>query len=167
MMPTHASDGISAPSKVRKSAFAKLMKVSGARVSQMISMGLPVEDDGRIDVGHGREWIRENISATRSAAQAAQADLPFAAQPDAASERLRLLTAQADHAELKAAALRRDLVPAADVEREWGSVFRRVRAGVLAVPSRVRQLLPGLAGSDVEIIEAELRRVLEELADAE
>lgn len=166
-MTMQQPEGMSAPSKVRKAAFAKLVKVTAARMSQMIALGLPVEADGRIDVARGREWIRENISATRSAAQSAQADLPFAAQPDAARERLRLLSAQADQAELKAAALRRELVPAAEVQREWAGILRQVRAGILAVPSRVRQLLPGLTAAEVEVIDAELRRVLEELAHAQ
>lgn len=167
MHHAHGSEAIGAPAKVRKLDFAKLVNVSPGRVSQMVAAGLPVEADGRIDVARGKLWIQENISPTRSAAQAAQADLPFAAQPDAASERLRLLKEQADHAALKNAALRRELVPAAEVEREWSGVLREVRAGILAVPSRLRQVLPHLSAADVEAIDAELRRVLEELAHAQ
>lgn len=161
------SETIRAPERVRKTAFAKLVGISPGRVSQMITAGLPVEADGRIDVAKGKAWIRENVSASRSAAQSPQADLPFAAQPDAASERLRLIKEQADHAALKNAALRRELVPAAEVEREWAGMLRQVRAGVLAVPSRLRQMLPGLTAAEVEAIDAELRRVLEELAHAQ
>lgn len=167
MTSLHGSNGISTPSRLRKAAFAKLVNVSPARVSQMIASGLPVEDDGRIDVAKGKAWIKENVSASRSAAQSPQADLPFAAQPDAAAERLRLIKEQADHAALKNAALRRELVPAAEVEREWAGVLRQVRAGILAVPSRLRQLLPGLTAAEVEAIDAELRRVLEEMAHAQ
>ncbi len=158
------SETIGAPERVRKTAFAKLVKVSAGRVSQMITAELPVEADGRIDLTKGKAWIRENVSASRSAAQSSQADLPFAAQPDAAAERLRLLKEQADHAALKNAALRRELVPAAEVEREWAGVLRQVRAGILAVPSRIRQILPGLTAAEVEAVDFELRRVLEEMA---
>lgn len=167
MRTKHGSEAIQAPDKMAKSAFAKLVKVTPGRVSQMIAAGLPVEPGGKIDVAKGKAWIKDNVSASRSAAQAAQGALPFAAQPDAASERLRLLTAQADSAEMKAAAQRRELVPAADVEREWSGLLRLVRSGILAVPSRLRQVLPHLAASDVEAIDAELRRALEELADAQ
>ncbi|MFG1179940.1 DNA packaging protein [Xanthobacter versatilis] len=161
----HGSETIEAPTKVRKVAFARLVNVSPGRVSQMIAAGLPVEADGRIDVARGKLWIQGNVSPTRSAAQAAQGALPFAAVPDAAAERLRLVKEQADHAALKNAALRREMVPAAEVEREWAGVLRQVRAGILAVPSRLRQLLPGLTPAEVEAIDAELRRVLEEMAD--
>lgn len=167
MIQMHGAEGIGAPAKVRKTDFAKLAKVSPGRVSQMVKDGLPVEPDGRIDVIRGKAWIKDNVSASRSAAQAAQRDLPFAAQPDAASERLRLLTAQADAAELKAASLRRDLVPAVEVEREWSGLLRLVRSGVLAVPSRLRQVLPHLTASDMNAIDAELRCILKELADAQ
>lgn len=167
MKQMHGSEAIEAPTKVRKVAFARLVNVSPGRISQMIASGLPVEDDGRIDVARGKAWIRENVSASRSAAQSPQADLPFAAQPDAAAERLRLIKEQADHAALKNSALRRELVPAAEVEREWAGILRQVRAGILAVPSRLRQLLPGLTAAEVEAIDSELRRVLEEMAHAE
>lgn len=167
MPQMHGSEAIEAPTTVRKGAFARLVNVSPGRISQMIASGLPVEDDGRIDVAKGKAWIKENVSASRSAAQSPQADLPFAAQPDAAAERLRLIKEQADHAALKNAALRRELVPAAEVEREWAGVLRHVRAGILSVPSRLRQLLPGLTAAEVEAIDAELRRVLEEMAHAE
>lgn len=167
MQQAHGSEAIGAPAKVRKGDFARLVNVSAGRVSQMIAAGLPVEADGRIDVARGKMWIGENISPTRSAAQAAQGDLSFAAVPDAKSERLRLIREQADHAALKNAALRRDLVPAAEVEREWAGILRQVRSGILAVPSRLRQMLPHLPAADVEVIDAELRRVLEEMAHAQ
>lgn len=167
MTATHGSDGIEAPQKVSKSAFASLVRVTPGRVSQMIRKGLPVEADGRIHIARGQAWIRDNISAARSASQAGQGDLPFAAQPDAAGERLRLLTAQADAAEMKAAALRREMVPAAEVERAWSGILRQVRSGILATPSRLRQILPHLTATDVEAIDAELRRALEELAHAQ
>lgn len=167
MTKMHGSGAIPAPGKVRKSDFAKLVKVSPGRVSQMVKDGLPVEADGRIDVARGKLWIQGNISPTRSAAQSKQTDLPFAATPDAASERLRLVKEQADNAALKNAALRRDLLPAAEVEREWTGIMRQVRAGVLAVPSRLRQTLPHLSAADMDAIDTELRRALEDLAHAQ
>jgi phage terminase Nu1 subunit (DNA packaging protein) len=55
----------------------------------------------------------------------------------ATAERGRLAKAQADYVEMKTAAMRRELVPAADVEAEWSGVLRTVRTAMLAVPSRV------------------------------
>lgn len=82
------------------------------------------------------------------------------------AERARLAKEQADAQALKNAALRRELVAAADVERAWGDVLRQVRARILAVPSRVRQSL-SLAPGDVELIDRELRAALSELGRGE
>lgn len=80
------------------------------------------------------------------------------------TERARLAKEQADSVALKNAALRGDLVPAADVTREWAEVLRKVRAGVLAVPSRLRASLPHLGAADLLAVDAELRKTLEGLA---
>jgi hypothetical protein len=66
------------------------------------------------------------------------------ALPVATKQRGRLAAAQADVAEIKAAKMRGELVAAAEVESEWSGVLRTVRAGMLAVPSRVSQRLPHL-----------------------
>jgi terminase small subunit / prophage DNA-packing protein len=62
----------------------------------------------------------------------------------AATERMRLAKEQADVLALRNAALRRTLLDAAAVEREWLDILRGVRAGILAVPSRVGARLPHL-----------------------
>lgn len=80
------------------------------------------------------------------------------------AERARLAKEQADAQALKNAALRGELVPAADVEREWGDVLRQVRARILAVPSRLRQSLT-LSPADVDLIDRELRAALTELGN--
>jgi terminase small subunit / prophage DNA-packing protein len=65
---------------------------------------------------------------------------------------------------IKAAKLRGSLVDAAEVEAEWSGVLRTVRAGMLAVPSRVSQRLPHLSAHDVAQID-EVRAALAELAN--
>ena len=67
----------------------------------------------------------------------------------ATKQRARLAAAQAHPVELKAAKLRGELVEAAAVETGWSSVLRTVRAGMLAVPSRVAARLPHLSKHDV------------------
>jgi phage terminase Nu1 subunit (DNA packaging protein) len=79
-------------------------------------------------------------------------------------ERARLAKEQADAQSLKNAILRRDHVPAAEVERAWAEVLRAVRSKVLAVPSRVRAAQPTLSLADLAAIELELRAALEDLA---
>lgn len=87
-----------------------------------------------------------------------------AASYDLTRERARLAKEQADERELKNAILRGELVEAEAVKREWSDILRGVRSRVLSVPSRVRQSLPHLTGHDVERIDSELRRALEEAA---
>ena len=52
------------------------------------------------------------------------------------------------------------MLDAAEVEAEWSSVLRTVRAGMLAVPSRCAARLPHLTPHDVAEIDAEVRAVL-------
>jgi phage terminase Nu1 subunit (DNA packaging protein) len=85
----------------------------------------------------------------------------------ATAQRARLASAQADLAELKAAEKRGELLPAAEVTAEWSSVLRSVRAGLLAVPSRVGARLPHLTATDVAEIDREIRDALAELAGGE
>ncbi|ABE63184.1 conserved hypothetical protein [Nitrobacter hamburgensis X14] len=84
---------------------------------------------------------------------------------DLTVERARLAKEQADAVSLKNAVMRRELVPVSDVEREWMSVGRQVRSGMLAVPSRVRQSLPHLTAFDADLIDREIRDALTGLAD--
>lgn len=79
-------------------------------------------------------------------------------------ERARLAREQADAQALKNAALRRELVPAAEVASEWGTALRAIRARVLAIPSRVRAALPHLTPADMVALDREARAALEDLA---
>ncbi len=155
------------PRTISKSSFAKLINVSPGRISQMITAGMPVERDGKIDVARGKLWISENINPTRAASQAQGATL-FGEEKQAVSltaERARLAKAQADAVELKNAAMRRELVPAIEVERLWSGEWMQLRSRVLAVPSRLRQLLPNLTIDDIETIDGELRQMLTEFGN--
>ncbi len=68
-------------------------------------------------------------------------------------------------AKLGGAAMRRELVPALEVERLWSGEWMQLRSRVLAVPSRLRQLLPHLSIDDIEMIDGELRRMLTEFGN--
>jgi hypothetical protein len=48
-------------------------------------------------------------------------------------------------------------------KREWSSILRLVRTGVLAAPSRIGVRLSHLTPADLAAIDAELRAVLTEL----
>lgn len=155
---------IGEPRAVSKSAFAGLVNLSPGRVSQMIRQGLPVEPSGKIDIARGKIWIQENVDPRRRAAQP-QGRFSFDRKP-VENERDRLVREQATNVALKNAALRRELVSAAEVEARWSDILRRVRSRLLAVPSRVRQASPHLTAHDVALFDAELRRALDELAGA-
>ena len=49
------------------------------------------------------------------------------------------------------------------VEREWSAILGTVRAGMLALPSRVGARLGHLTPADVAIIDADVRQVLAEV----
>lgn len=83
---------------------------------------------------------------------------------DLTQERARLAREQADGQELKNRQLRGELVSAIDVEREWADTLRGVRAGILAVTSRVRAAA-GLTAAQAVELDAELRRALTELGN--
>ena len=61
-----------------------------------------------------------------------------------ANERARLAREQADQVAMKNRALRGELVEVAEVQRTWTGIARSVRAGVLALPTRVQARLPHL-----------------------
>lgn len=90
-----------------------------------------------------------------------------AAKLSGAYERARLNKAKADAEELKNAAMRRELLKAADVEREWATVLRGLRSRILATPARVRQRLAHLSAGDIAAIDEELRRALEQVAQSD
>lgn len=46
---------------VKKAEFARILNVSKARVSQYVQAGLPVLEDGRINIDAGKAWIRDNV----------------------------------------------------------------------------------------------------------
>jgi phage terminase Nu1 subunit (DNA packaging protein) len=81
--------------------------------------------------------------------------------------RTRKEVALAELRELEVKRRREMSLDADAVARQWSDILRRVRAGVLAVVSRVRAQLPHLTAHDVEVLDRELRDALTALADGE
>lgn len=102
------------------------------------------------------KWLRDQVPAGRSATGSARTRL--------SDERERLVREQADAVALKNAQSRGELVPSAEVEREWANVLRDVRAAMLAVPSRVQSRIGHLTIADVAAIDREVRDALTEMA---
>ena len=82
------------------------------------------------------------------------------------AERLREARERADKIALQNAKARRELVPAADVERAWSEVLRDVRGRMLAVPARCMARIGRLTPAEGQIIEQEVRDALQGAADA-
>ena len=48
-----------------KAAFARRINVSAARISQLVSRGMPVRLDGRIDVAAALAWLEDNLDTSK------------------------------------------------------------------------------------------------------
>ena len=75
---------------ILKAQFATRLKVSKARVTQMVQMGMPTTPEGKINVPDALKWIEEHIDAShqRSRQQrAATAGAPEAPAPPEAATR--------------------------------------------------------------------------------
>jgi phage terminase Nu1 subunit (DNA packaging protein) len=79
----------------------------------------------------------------------------------------RLKAAQAELVENKNARANGELLVASEVEAEWSNILRSVRAGMLALPSRVQQRCPGIAANIVREIANEVTAVLTALGKEE
>lgn len=55
---------------------------------------------------------------------------------------------------------RGELLEAEEVKRDQQDVFRQVRAGMLAVVSRVRAKIPTLDGHTAQVLDTEIRNAL-------
>jgi phage terminase Nu1 subunit (DNA packaging protein) len=81
-------------------------------------------------------------------------------ESDAVMQRRRMLKAQGDLAETRAAIESGTLLDAAAVEARWSGVCRLVCAQAMAVPSRVAAQLPHLSRGDIRDIDDIIRAAL-------
>jgi terminase small subunit / prophage DNA-packing protein len=93
------------------------------------------------------------------------AEIKAREKPEAAAKE-RLTTAQAEIAELKLAEARQELVPASQVEVEWGSIVRDATAAILGVTSKVQGRLGHLSNHDAAVIDSEIRSALTALGES-
>ncbi|MEO0957086.1 MAG: terminase small subunit [Pseudomonadota bacterium] len=137
---------------------APWLGLSTPRVNELARQGSIKRHDGR------KYALREAIVSYIATLREGQLGRTNS-HPDLLEEKARLTRAQADKAEIQLAQTRGDLVKVDDVERAWSATLRDVRAGMLAVPSRVQQRLAHLTAHDVSEIDREVREVLAEIAD--
>lgn len=136
---------------------ADLLGITTRRVNQLAKEGIAVRSSpGKFDASASVQNMLTHVSV-RTEAKGVNIDLD--------REKTRLASEQADQVAFKNRQARGELLPASDVEAEWADVLRKVRAGVLACTSRIRNRLPHLTMTDGEVIDRELREALTELGN--
>ena len=146
------------PASLSTVEMARLLGLSTDRVAKLGSSGvLPKAGRGRYPLADGVQayirFIKENPEGRPRVSGNLEA------------EKVRLTAAQADLAEQKAAAGRGELLDADLVRRRWVDTAARLRAALLAVPSRVASRL-GMDRAAAAELDAELRAALDEIATA-
>lgn len=86
---------------------------------------------------------------------------------DLESAKVRVAEQTAAKLEMQNEISQGELVRASDVEARWTAIFTRVRAGVLAVPSRVAGRAGHFTAADLDIIDREIRDALQELSNGD
>ncbi|WP_322997500.1 hypothetical protein [Castellaniella sp.] len=139
---------------------ASVLGVSDRVVRDLATRGLAVKTaKGRYKVFASIGLYTEHLRSIASGRGGEDGQL------DLTAERARLAKEQADEKAMKNAATRLDMVSSEEVQRGWADIMRRVRSGMLAVTSRVRQRMPELDGAQAEIIDREIRDALMVMAD--
>lgn len=118
-------------------------------------------NDGKVvRVSRGKYDLKASVQTyTAHLREVAAARGGAAGVLDLVQERARLAKEQADGHELKNAALRGELLPRDEVEAEWTDIVRKLRSGMLAIPSRIRQRL-GMDASATAEVDREIRDTL-------
>lgn len=159
-LPIDAPEAL--PSAVTKSAFAALIGVTPARVSHMISMGLPVRGvDGLIPAAEGKQWYADNIRP-RSKSQAEA----LAERGQARADREHY---EAELARIKVEERTGRLVDAAEVRAATFERARRERDMHVGFAARVASVIASETGADeariFALLDREMREHLTRLAD--
>lgn len=151
------------PAIGKEADLAKLLGISASRCRTLTADGVLKK------IGRNRFDVAASVTAycARLRESAERAGRPSAQPDDVKAAAGRLKAAQADLAEIKAAQARGELVPSADVVREWSNLLRDLRNALLAVPSRCGASLPHLTATDIATLEREIRAALEGFSNAD
>lgn len=153
-LPVPADDG-----EISGLELADLLGVSKRAVSDFVERGIVVKTErNRYDMRRSIQLYCEHLRTMAAGRSGDGADA-------LTTERARLAREQADQTAMKNAAMRREMIPITDVRHEWTSIGRRIRNGIMSVPSRCRQMLPHLTTFDVDVIDRELRSALSDLGE--
>lgn len=136
-------------------AVARLLDLTPRRVQQLVDEGvIPKTDRGRYELV---PVVRAYVQYLRQAG---------GGTATAKSEHARLMRERADHQALKNAALRAELLPAAEVVAGWQAAISRARALLLGIPIGAASTLVMLAtGREPQDAERAIREELIRLID--
>ena len=156
--PTKQKQSSTPRDLVSGAVLARWLGVTDHTVREMAKAGIVVR------VARGLYPLEENVTrycdhVRQTASQRGGADSLEAMR----SQRIRIAKAQADALEAKNNELAGSTFTADAVEKQWSDTLRTVRAGMLAVPSRVSGRLPHLTPYDIAEIDAEVREALTEI----
>ncbi len=130
-------------------------------ITKWEAAGLPVAARGsrgrasRYSLPAAVRWFIDRELAARGGGDAGAAD--------PVTERALLDRARRVDLERRAAEAAKALIPVAEVEQRWGAIATKVRDRLLALPARL--VSRGVAHADARLADAEIRAVLEGLAD--
>ena len=150
---------MSSPNAYPLDTIAKLLDLTPRRVQQLAAEGaIPKAERGKYDlVGAVRGYIKH----LRAMAQAGDSGAE-----DYSAQRARLTRARADMAEMEREQLRKELIPADDIEGAWLAVTGIMRSRLLAIPAKLAPRMIAIKDANAarEIIEAQVHDALKELA---
>ncbi|WP_366553326.1 hypothetical protein [Aquibaculum sediminis] len=155
------------PAVVSKSEFADLLGVSKARVSQLVSAGMPVTEHGKVAVAEAQAWCDENVKPSgRRRPQAEAAGAP--------PSKLRTIREEAEAERLRGLRMENERRAGNLVDRQAveAAVFARARLerdAHLAWVVRAAPLIAAELGVDqarlLALLDAQLREHLEQLSE--
>lgn len=152
------------PVSVSKKDFAEMIGVTQGRVSQMVSSGLPVEPNGRINVAQGLEWVRGNVDPNRRRA-VPDAAPGYASQNYPLSPRAMRDVEEAKIARLKAEKLAGSLIDRKATLRAVENRARVERDAWIGWVNRAAPEISTATGADLATIVSILdRQVREQIA---
>jgi len=151
--PNFATLTVSAPT------LAAFLGVSAPTVRELAAQGV-IEK-----TGHGKYALMESTRRAFQHLRAQAAQTPTA--PRLVTARARIAEAEAEIREQKLGILSGKLMHMDDAVAAWGTLLRRTRNIILAIPSRVGARLGHLTRADIAVIDDEIRTALTELAETE
>ncbi|MDO5630528.1 MAG: hypothetical protein Q4G22_01690 [Paracoccus sp. (in: a-proteobacteria)] len=153
---TTIAEGI--PSIMNEVEIAALLGIATSQVRTKTRDGILVKArDARWDV---RASLQGYLAQLRDGTVKGGGQVP----DDLKAAKLRQTEAAAQKLEIANSVSKGELIPVADVRREWTTLAIDLRTAIMAIPARVTTQL-GLDREAQAAIEAEIRLALEEIAD--